>query len=143
MADENLLGHILKNLLGNAVNYSRSGSNVRFAVERQGNNAVFQIGDEGIGISDSDTTHLFTSFQRGANVGDLPGSGLGLVIVKRCVDLHGGNILVRSRLNEGTQVTVSLPLFPEATAAAAAEKARKPRARLKPQAKSARKSKII
>ena len=58
------------------------------------------------------------AFHRGRNVGDRPGTGLGLVIVKRCVDLHGGKIKVDSKLGEGTSVTVRLPILsPESTAA--------------------------
>ena len=61
---------------------------------------------------------LFQAFHRGRNVGDRPGTGLGLVIVKRCIDLHGGNIKLESQ-GEGTSVTVSLPLMnPVASASA-------------------------
>ena len=49
-------------------------------------------------------------FYRGRNVGDRPGTGLGLLIVKRCIDLHGGKIKVESKLGEGTVVTVRLPI---------------------------------
>ena len=51
------------------------------------------------------------AFHRGQNVSDRPGTGLGLVIVKRCVDLHGGSIVVESKLGEGTAVTVRLPVL--------------------------------
>ena len=59
----------------------------------------------------------FSAFHRGRNVGDRPGTGLGLVIVKRCVDLHRGEIKVDSKPGEGTSVTLRLPIFsPESTA---------------------------
>ena len=73
--------------------------------------AVFTIRDHGIGIPAEDLPHLFDAFHRGQNVGDIPGSGLGMVIVKRCVEMHGGTIECQSRVNEGTTFTVRLPLF--------------------------------
>jgi len=110
-ADEKLLRHILTNLLVNAVKYSEPGSPVEFRASREGDDMAFVIRDRGIGITPADQTRLFNSFQRGANVGQRPGSGLGLLIVKRCVDLHRGTIRLESAVNEGTTVTVQLPLF--------------------------------
>ena len=69
------------------------------------------IQDRGIGIPEADQEWLFNAFHRGHNVTDRPGTGLGLVIVKRCVDLHGGIIKVESKLDEGTTVTVRLPIL--------------------------------
>jgi len=57
------------------------------------------------------TEWLFNAFHRGHNVDDRPGTGLGLVIVKRCVDLHRGKIVVESKVGEGTTVTVRLLIF--------------------------------
>ena len=70
---------------------------------------VGTIRDRGIGIPEADREWLFNPFHRGRNVADRPGTGLGLVIVKRCVDLHGGIIQVLSKCGEGTMVTVRLP----------------------------------
>jgi signal transduction histidine kinase len=72
------------------------------------------IRDRGIGIPLEDQARLFTSFTRGRNVGSRPGTGLGLVIVQRSVQLHGGTLLLASKPGEGTTVTVTLPTFPEA-----------------------------
>jgi signal transduction histidine kinase len=110
-ADESLLRHIFTNLLSNAVKYSPPGRTVRFSVDREGGDAVAVVRDRGIGILASDQPRLFQAFFRGQNVDQRPGSGLGLVIVKRCVDLHGGTIRLESRTGEGTTVTVRLPLF--------------------------------
>jgi len=63
-----------------------------------------------IGIPEADREWLFSAFHRGHNVNDRPGTGLGLVIVKRCLDLHGGKIKVESKFGEGTVVTVRLPI---------------------------------
>jgi signal transduction histidine kinase len=108
-ADKRLLWHIFTNLLTNAVKYSDTGRVVRFKMECDRGDTVYAIRDQGIGIPEADQAWLFNAFHRGLNVGDRPGTGLGLVIVKRCVDLHGGSIFVESKLGEGTAVTVKLP----------------------------------
>ena len=110
-ADERLLAHILTNLLSNAVKYSEPGVGVRFAVERDSTEALFVIRDEGIGIFEEDKQRLFTAFHRGANVGSRAGTGLGLLLVKRCVELHHGKVRIESKVDHGTTVTVRLPVF--------------------------------
>jgi signal transduction histidine kinase len=112
LGDERLLRHIFTNLLTNAVKYSERGSTVDFHVACHGTELVSTIRDRGIGIPEEDREWLFTAFHRGRNVGDRPGTGLGLVIVKRCVDLHGGKINIESNPGAGTQVTVRLPKLP-------------------------------
>ena len=109
-ADGRLLRHIFANLLQNAVKYSDVGRLVQFEIECTGADIVCTIRDQGIGILEADQEWLFDAFHRGRNVGDRPGTGLGLVIVKRCVDLHGGKIKVDSKSGEGTTVTVTLPI---------------------------------
>jgi PAS domain S-box-containing protein len=110
-ADERLLGHIFTNLLSNAVKYSERGTPIRFDVRREEAEAICIISDQGIGIPDPDQTAIFRAFQRGANVGNRPGTGLGLMMVKRCVELHRGRIKIESKLGKGTIVTVRLPVF--------------------------------
>ncbi|MEW6159617.1 MAG: PAS domain S-box protein [Verrucomicrobiota bacterium] len=110
-SDERLLRHIFTNLLLNAVKYSAPGSVVGLEIRREGAEAVCLVCDHGIGITETDRPWLFHAFRRGVNVGSRPGTGLGLVIVKRCVELHGGKIEIASRVGEGTTVTVRLPLF--------------------------------
>jgi signal transduction histidine kinase len=110
-ADERLLRHIFTNLLTNAVKYSQSQILVRWAIEADGPDLVCRVEDRGIGIDAQDVEWLFNAFHRGRNVGDRPGTGLGLVIVKRCVELHGGRIKVDSELGQGTCMTVRLPVF--------------------------------
>jgi signal transduction histidine kinase len=84
---------------------------VRFEIGCDEAEIVCAIRDQGIGIPEADREWLFNAFHRGHNVADRPGTGLGLVIVKRCVDLQGGKIEVESKLGEGTAVTVRLPIF--------------------------------
>lgn len=112
-ADESLLRHIVINLLSNALKYSPSDRPVEIRVERAGAEAVLRVRDRGIGIPESDREWLFTAFHRGRNVGDRPGSGLGLTIVRRCVELHGGRMSLESEVGRGTEATVWLPLFAE------------------------------
>lgn len=109
--DEALLRHIFSNLLSNAVKYSSNGDLVEFNIERAGTDALFTVRDRGIGIPESDQPHLFEAFHRAANASQIPGTGLGLLIVKRCVELHGGTITFESRVRKGTTFTVRVPLF--------------------------------
>jgi len=110
-ADERLLSHIFTNLLSNAVKYSDAGATVEFTVARDGPDAICVIRDRGIGICEKDQQQLFKAFHRGGNVGTRPGTGLGLLVVKRCADLHGGKVHVHSRVGEGTTITIKLPVF--------------------------------
>jgi PAS domain S-box-containing protein len=109
-ADERLLRHIFTNLLTNAIKYSAVGDVVRFEIGWTGEEIVCIIRDQGIGVPEADLEWLFNAFHRGQNVADRPGTGLGLVIVKRCVDLHGGKIKVESKVGKGSTVTVWLPI---------------------------------
>jgi PAS domain S-box-containing protein len=111
LADEPLLRHIFSNLLSNAAKYSAPGSPVSFAATREDAEAVFVIRDQGLGIPAKDQPRLFEAFHRAANVTEIPGSGLGLLIAKRCVELHGGRISFASIEGEGTTFTVRLPVF--------------------------------
>jgi PAS domain S-box-containing protein len=108
--DEKLLRHILTNLLSNAVKYSPPESAVSLLLAERDNQALIEVTDQGIGIPPEDQAHLFESFHRASNVGTRQGTGLGLVIVKKAVELHGGTISVDSKLNAGTRISVRLPL---------------------------------
>ncbi len=110
LLDEKLIEAMLRNLLFNAIKYSPKGSLIQFELVFQQNTVVFRISDQGIGIPLADQGSLFTAFFRGSNVGTTPGVGLGLVIVKECVDLHAGEIVVESEVKVGTRFTVTLPL---------------------------------
>ncbi|MBC7917362.1 MAG: PAS domain S-box protein [Rhodoferax sp.] len=106
--DDKLLRHIFANLLSNAVKYSPNGGVVRFTVAPSGGRVQFTVSDEGIGIPAEEIPHLFESFHRASNVGDIQGTGLGLAIVKNSVELHGGTIDVYSVAGEGTRFVVEL-----------------------------------
>lgn len=112
-ADESLLRHIFTNLLSNAVKYSPPGQHIEFRVRQDGGNAICRVADRGCGIPEADQKRLFQAFHRGGNVRQIPGTGLGLLIVERCVALHGGEIQFQSAEGQGTTFTVTLPLFSE------------------------------
>lgn len=109
--DESLLRHIVSNLVSNAVKYSPEGTSVEVSARREGTDAVIEVRDRGIGIPEADRARLFDAFHRGTNVGQTPGTGLGLLIVKRCVELHDGQIRFESVEGKGTTFTVRLPMF--------------------------------
>ena len=108
--DEKLLRSILSNLLANAIKYSPPGSTVQLNLTCTDGKAIFQVQDEGIGIPLLDQQHLFQSFHRASNVGSISGTGLGLTIVNKCVELHGGEVAVESEVDRGTTFTVKLPM---------------------------------
>ena len=107
--DERLLRHILGNLLSNALKYSPGRADVELDVELHPGRTVFTVTDRGIGIPPDDLPRLFDTFHRAGNVGNIAGTGLGMAIVKRAVDRHGGSIEVESRVGEGSRFVVSLP----------------------------------
>lgn len=107
-ADSQLLRHIVVNLLGNALKYSDPDTPVQLAVRGVDDTLHLRISDQGIGIPEADLPRLFGSFHRGTNVGSISGTGIGLHIVKECVDLHRGQIEVSSRPGQGTTFTVRL-----------------------------------
>ena len=111
-ADESLLRHILTNLMSNAVKYSPPGTAVSLRLTRQNGDAIFEVQDRGMGIPPEDEAKLFNAFHRARNAEHIHGTGLGLVIVKRCCDLHGGTISLHSEVGKGTTFTARLPLFP-------------------------------
>ena len=110
MSDKNLLRNILFNLLSNAIKFSGESKTIYLTTAKEDSVLHISIADEGIGISEEDQEHLFSSFFRGKNVVNIQGTGLGLHIVKKYVELLGGDITLESRLGIGTTVTVSIPI---------------------------------
>ncbi len=107
--DEKLLRQMLMNLLSNALKYSRVPPIVELVLSVTADELVFTICDRGIGIPKVDLDRLFEPFQRGSNVGSVPGNGLGLAIVKQSVEIQGGTVQVLSEVGVGTSVRVTLP----------------------------------
>jgi signal transduction histidine kinase len=108
--DEALLRHILGNLVSNALKYTPGEGEVSLRCVRAGASVEIVVADRGIGIPEEDQARLFEAFHRASNVGEVSGTGLGLLLVKRCVELHRGEIRLRSAAGEGTAFTVLLPV---------------------------------
>jgi len=122
--DEKILAHILGNLLSNAVKYSLAGQPVKLEARRIADSpppnggtdtfsephVEFKVSDSGIGIPAADFAKLYQTFHRAGNVGNRPGAGMGLAIVKQFVDLLGGKIRFESNEGKGTTVWVQLPI---------------------------------
>jgi signal transduction histidine kinase len=109
LGDAKLIRQILTNLIDNAIKYSPSGGTVSLSLTLEETQVIISCLDEGIGIPVEDQQELFKSFSRASNVGTIAGIGLGLSIVKKCVDLHSGQITVDSVVGQGTKFTVTLP----------------------------------
>jgi PAS domain S-box-containing protein len=110
LADEKLLRHVLLNLLSNAVKYSPDHTPVTFTLSCGADQTVLEVRDRGIGIPPADQARLFGAFHRAENVGNISGTGLGLVIAKRAAEAHQGRISFVSEVGAGTTFTVVLPL---------------------------------
>ncbi len=109
--DAQLVRSILLNLASNACKYSPPGALVTLRGEICGNELVLQVSDRGIGIPHEDQGRLFSHFFRASNATEAEGSGLGLVIVKRCCEAHGATVTCESMVGQGTTFTVRFPYF--------------------------------
>jgi two-component system OmpR family sensor kinase len=112
--DRDLLMLVFRNLLDNALKFSAAEDEVEVRVTEDGRMAIVDVIDTGPGIPPEETGHIFEELYRGENARGVPGSGLGLKLVERIIELHDGVIQVRSKPEHGTVFTVRLPLAPEA-----------------------------
>jgi PAS domain S-box-containing protein len=109
-SDGKLIKNILINLISNAIKFSDEGKTVHVNSTVKETVAVISVRDEGIGISREDQVHLFSSFFRGKNALNIQGTGLGLHIVKRYLDLLSGDVNLKSELGKGTIITFTIPV---------------------------------
>ena len=107
--DKKLLHNIFINLLSNAIKFSEENKPITVVAKEDGELIEICVSDQGIGIGMDDQQHLFSSFFRGANAINIQGTGLGLHIVKRYVDLLGGEVSLQSELNKGTTIKIKIP----------------------------------
>jgi PAS domain S-box-containing protein len=104
--DPSLLRNVLINLLSNAIKFSPENSKIEVDSKSTGSHTLITVKDWGLGISEEDKVHLFERFFRGTNVTNIQGTGLGLHIVEKYVELMNGNIEFRSELEKGTSFTL-------------------------------------
>jgi two-component system, OmpR family, sensor histidine kinase MtrB len=102
---------VLGNLISNAIKYSPNGGEVRIGLRVERGRALFSVTDPGIGIAPAELPHVFEPFRRARSARqEIPGAGLGLSVVRRLVEAHGGEIRVTSVVGVGSTFCVSLPL---------------------------------
>ena len=107
--DDTKFGQVALNLLSNAIKFTNRGKTVKAQVRYKSDKIIFNVIDQGIGMSDDDQKRLFTPFERMENAHQISGTGLGLNISKRLVELMDGSIKVSSKLHHGTRISVTLP----------------------------------
>jgi signal transduction histidine kinase len=110
LLDPSLLRNVLINLLSNAIKFSPENGTIKVKSELKDNQVFLEVSDSGIGISEEDKKHLFERFFRGTNVTNIQGTGLGLHIVEKYVELMNGNIECKSELEKGTSFCISFDL---------------------------------
>jgi two-component system, OmpR family, sensor histidine kinase KdpD len=113
LGDEVLLEQVLVNVISNAIKYSPDGSEINIEVIELEDMISFSIADQGIGIEAAEQEWIFDKFYRADMSKHIPGTGLGLAICKGIVELHGGTILAKPNTDQGTIITISLPMCEE------------------------------
>jgi two-component system OmpR family sensor kinase len=110
LAEEDLLFLALYNLLDNALKFTRPGDRIEVRASEDGKRVVIVVADTGLGIPEEETPHVWEELYRGQEARAIPGSGLGLALVKAIINRHGGWVTLRSQIEQGTEVTVQLPV---------------------------------
>ena len=108
-ADARAVRQIWQNLVSNAIKYSDQGGTVVLDAETAGNAVILSVADRGAGMSEEDVRNALEPFAQGGNARGIKGTGLGLAVVKRFAELHGGQVDIQSRPGKGTRVAVTLP----------------------------------
>ncbi|HOG46679.1 MAG TPA: HAMP domain-containing sensor histidine kinase [Anaerolineae bacterium] len=112
LGDLDLLLVAFYNLIDNACKFGGSDGSVQVRIGEDGAGVLVEIADNGPGIAEADLPHVFEELYRGNGARGIEGSGLGLALVKKVVERHGGSLAVRSRPGQGTVFTMRLPAGP-------------------------------
>ena len=109
--DPDIIERILLNLLSNAVKFNKAGGNIYVNVDIKKEKIIISVEDEGMGIAEDKIDYIFKRFEQVQNNKKIErqGSGIGLYLVKSLIDLHGGTIEVKSKVDKGSKFTVSIP----------------------------------
>jgi signal transduction histidine kinase len=107
--DEKLLYSILSNLLLNAIKYSINETKIYLTLKSEAEAITFQVIDKGIGIPLAEQHKIYEPFYRCQNIENIAGTGLGLAVVKKCIERHQGEIIVESEVGIGTTFTIMIP----------------------------------
>jgi PAS domain S-box-containing protein len=107
--DPEVMHRVIDNLLSNAIKYSPKGTQVTVNVKMEDHHVLLEVADQGIGIPERDLKFLFQPFQRGSNAGDFPGTGIGLTIIQKSVELMNGSVSLKSKEGQGTTFMVRFP----------------------------------
>ncbi len=108
--DAEVLHRVMDNLLSNAIKYSPKGTRVTVNVSTESRHVLLEVSDEGIGIPERDLKYLFQPFQRGSNANDIPGTGIGLTIIQKSVEMMSGSVSLKSKEGQGTTFLVRFPI---------------------------------
>ena len=106
--NKNLIMSALTNIIDNACKFS-NGKEVLITLSSEAQNAVITVQDEGIGIPEEDLNHITEAFYRASNARTIKGSGIGITLARRIVEIHKGELLISSKIGEGTEVKIYLP----------------------------------
>jgi two-component system OmpR family sensor kinase len=98
------------NLINNAVKFSQPGETVEVRAFEDAEMVIVEVADTGLGIPDEELPHVWQELYRGQGARGVPGSGLGLALVRAITDRHRGQVTIRSRVRQGTVVTMKLPV---------------------------------
>jgi signal transduction histidine kinase len=110
--DSSMLKHIVTNLLSNAIKFSNEHSSISFKTSVTQKTFKLEVKDSGIGISEEDQQHLTERFFRATNATNIQGTGLGLHIVSKYVELLNGKLSIKSELDKGTTISITIKKTP-------------------------------
>jgi signal transduction histidine kinase len=117
--DAGRLKQVLFNLLSNAIKFTPDGGTVRVGARKRGTTVQLEVTDTGIGVAPGDQERIFGEFQQvdGSETRQFQGTGLGLALTRKLVEMHGGSIQIQSDLGKGSTFTITLPLAADEQAA--------------------------